>query len=215
MCRLLLIKNKIPFSIQTHLETFALTCKNSKEYQGHGWGYSYLHPSGKWITQKHLPPIWTHDHSNTQTTTFLIAHARSAFQNKDITIENNMPFQNQNFIFTFNGELHGVKLNAEGRIGAEKIFNFIQRLNKSNTLETMKKATRLITKRTGYIRAMNILMTDTQTQQVFLCSHFNEDPEYFSMHKKTLPGGFIVCSTPYPNQPGWEKIPNQAIEVLS
>jgi len=38
MCRLLFIKSESEFDIQEHLDIFSKICKNSKEYQGHGWG---------------------------------------------------------------------------------------------------------------------------------------------------------------------------------
>ncbi len=43
-----------------------------------------------------------------------------------------MPFYDDQFIFIFNGELRGVRIKADGRIGAEKIFNFIKRFNSDN-----------------------------------------------------------------------------------
>src|SRR5512136_2582737 len=91
-------------------------------------------------------------------TSFLIAHARSAFEDRDITVENNMPFSDGERIFIFNGELRGVKLHEQGRIGAEKIFNFIRRFDRGDTLAALKKAVELIRKRTRYIRGMNIIM---------------------------------------------------------
>ena len=36
--RLLTVRAKRPFAIASHLEKFARIAKNSKEYQGHGWG---------------------------------------------------------------------------------------------------------------------------------------------------------------------------------
>ncbi len=59
---------------------------------------------------------------NFPTTKRLIVHARSAFQDKDIVVENNMPFYDDKYIFIFNGELNGVKIKSDGRIGAEKIL---------------------------------------------------------------------------------------------
>ena len=47
---------------------------------------------------------------------------------KGIKIENNMPFTGGNYVYVFNGELRGVRIKEKGRIGAEKIFNYINRL---------------------------------------------------------------------------------------
>ena len=42
MCRLLLVKSEKNFEISHHLKNLAEISKNSKEYQGHGWGCAYL-----------------------------------------------------------------------------------------------------------------------------------------------------------------------------
>lgn len=71
-----------------------------------------------------------------------------------------MPFFDNNFIFIFNGELRGVKINAEGRIGAEKIFNFIKRFHYDDMKSAMEKSINIIINRSKYIRAMNIIIID-------------------------------------------------------
>ena len=103
-------------------------------------------------------PVWEDDFSRVPRTSLLVAHARSAFEDKDICVENNMPFTDGERVFIFNGELRGVKIREEGRIGAEKIFNFIRRFDSGDTLAALKKAAELIRNRTRFIRAMNVIM---------------------------------------------------------
>ncbi len=62
MCRLLFIKSKTEFNISDHLKIFSEICKNSKEFQGHGWGCSYL-VNNEWIHYKNIKPIWEDDTS--------------------------------------------------------------------------------------------------------------------------------------------------------
>lgn len=205
MCRLLFIKSETVFSISDHLEIFSGICKNSKEYQGHGWGCSYL-ANGEWQHYKNILPIWDDEISHFPTTKRLIVHARSAFQDKDIIVENNMPFYDDEHIFIFNGELNGVKIKSEGRIGSEKIFNFIKRFNKNNMLEALRKGVDIIKKRSTYVRAMNIIMTTKDS--VYVSSTFNEDPDYFGMHYKQTKDQLIICSEIYPNESGWNDIEN-------
>jgi glutamine amidotransferase len=226
MCRLLVIKSETEFAMKPHLETFARLCRKSKEYQGHGWGAVYL-DKNKPVIYKHLDPIWGHDFRGFGATRFLMVHARSAFQDRDIAIENNMPFIDADidadtdtdpdfrYGFMFNGELRGVRIKADGRIGAEKIFNFIKRMNKGSMTDAFKKAVTLIPKRTAYIRAMNIIMADIKTRAVYLCSLFNREPDYFTMHIKRRDSGFIICSEKYPGETGWAALPNHHIEVLT
>lgn len=211
MCRLLYVKNTDEFGIPDYLNKFAEVCRTSKEYQGHGWGCAYLQ-EGEWRYYKNILPVWEDDLTLFGNTELLIVHARSAFQDKDIFVENNMPFYDDNFVFIFNGELRGVKIKAEGRIGAEKIFNYIKRFYKGDMNEAFVKSTAIIKEKSDYIRAMNIIITDKE--KVYVCSFFNEDPEYFTLNKKYEDGGLVVCSAPLDQQNDWEKIPNNFIGEL-
>ncbi|MBT4823938.1 hypothetical protein HN695_01055 [Candidatus Woesearchaeota archaeon] len=214
MCRLLLVRTENEFKISKHLSSFADISKNSKEFQGHGWGCSYLN-NGKWNTYRNIQPIWEDNLEQFNTTNLLIGHARSAFKDEGIVIENNMPFEDDKYIFIFNGELHGVKLNVEGRIGAEKIFNFIRRMEQgsaANMLEALQKSVEIIKNRSRYIKSMNIIIVDKETNNIYLSTMFNEDEDYFTMHYKENENGIIICSDSYQNEEGWTKIENNTIK---
>lgn len=211
MCRLLFVQNKKQFNIADHLSKFALIAKNSKEYQGHGWGCSYL-KNDKWIHYKNIKPIWQDDLEQFGTSNRLIVHARSAFEDRDIAVENNMPFYDDKYIFIFNGELRGVKIKADGRIGAEKIFNFIKRFDEDGMEYALPKGIDIISNRSSYIRAMNIIIAEKD--QVHYFSLFNEDPDYFQMHYKKSDDELIICSDVYPGESGWNKIANKSIGVF-
>jgi glutamine amidotransferase len=211
MCRLLYIKSEKPFPISQHLQIFAAIAKDSKEYQGHGWGLAYLQ-NGRWQHYRNIKPIWEDNLKQFRRTTLLLAHARSAYQDRDIAVENNMPFFDQRYIFIFNGELHGVRIKTEGRIGAEKVFNFIRRLDQGDLTATIIKAVDIIEKRSNYIRAMNIIMADQEN--VYVSSLFNEDEEYFTMYYKKTGAGLIICSEKYPGGQDWIAIKNRSVKVF-
>ncbi|KAA3614691.1 MAG: hypothetical protein D8M58_09535 [Calditrichaeota bacterium] len=211
MCRLLYVKNKNEFKISDHLQKFAEIAKNSKEFQGHGWGCAWLE-NGAWKYYKNIKPIWEDDLSRLRKSSLLIAHARSAFQDKDIVVENNMPFYDENLVFIFNGELHGVKIKADGRIGAEKIFNFIKRFNKDGWNQALQKGVEIIEKRSRYIKAMNIIMADKE--KVYVSTLFNEDDDYFTLHYKQTENGVTICSEPYTSERNWQIIKNRTIKVF-
>jgi len=158
-----------------------------------------------------LKPIWEDNLDQFKKTTQLIAHARSAFRDEGIAIENNMPFHDDKYVYIFNGELQGVKIKEKGRIGAEKIFNYIKRFDKGDMLQALEKGISIIQKRTNYLRALNLIISDRN--RVYLASLFNEDPEYFTMHYKEN-GIFVICSEPYPNEDDWNKIENNTIKVF-
>lgn len=193
-----------------HLSRFSQICENSKEYQGDGWGCAYLE-NGEWQVYKNIQPIWQDDFSQFPDTTQFLAHARSAFQDTDVTLENNMPFHDKKYVFAFNGELRGVKIKAEGRIGAEKVFNTIKRFDRGDMQAALTKGLQVIRKRTDYVRAMNIIITDRH--KVYVASFFGEDPEYFTLRRKQN-GATIICSEPYPGESGWQSIPNGSIKVF-
>lgn len=211
MCRLLFVKSGKNFEISTHLRQLAEISKNSKEYQGHGWGCAYLSDS-QWEIYKNIKPIWEDNLQKFGNTMQLVAHTRSAFKNQDITIENNMPFYADKYVFIFNGELRGVKIRETGRTGAEKIFKYIKRFDKGDMFEALQRGIKIIKNRTKYIKAINIIISDKR--RAYVTSFFSEDPDYFSMQYKQTNAKLIICSEKYPNEENWKKIKNNTIKVF-
>lgn len=211
MCRLLTVRSQTPFNITPHLQQFSHISENSQEYQGHGWGCAYLDSEGRWKFYRNINPVWRDDLDQFGRTTLLVAHARSAFEDRDIVIENNMPFFDGRTVFIFNGELRGVKIREAGRIGAEKIFNFIRRFDKGDTTKALVKATAIIKKRTRHIRGMNIIMVNAKG--IFLFSYFSQDEEYFTLRFRDNRQLIIICSAPYPDQQNWQRIANDSVRV--
>lgn len=206
MCRLLLVKSENEFDIVNHLEFFSFICKNSEEYQGHGWGMFYLDSKNEWKEYKNIKPIWEDKLSNFGKTKLLVAHARSAYMDKDIFIENNMPFFDGKYVFIFNGELQKVRIEEQGRIGAEKIFNFLKRFDKGDMKEAMGNGIRQLKKRTQYYKAINVIIATKEN--IFLSTNYSERENYFSMHCKKSDNELVICSMPYQDDKGWAKIGN-------
>ena len=123
-----------------------------------------------------------------------------------------MPFQDDRHVFIFNGELRGVRISEEGRIGAEKIFNFIKRFDRGNMFEALKRGIEVIGNRTAYVRAMNIIMADTDN--IYVASIFNEDPDYFSMHFTRDGGKLVIASEVLPGMQRSEKIDSGTIRLM-
>lgn len=211
MCRLLYIRADTPFAIRDHLEVFAEISKNSPEYQGHGWGCAWER-EGQWQFHHDIRPIWEDDVTAFGTTTLLVAHARSAFRDEGICVENNMPFFDGRHVFIFNGELQGVRIREEGRIGAEKIFNYVKRFDTDDVFESIKRGVGVIEKRTRYIRAMNFIMSSLDA--AYMTTIFGENPDYFQLHRRRETAMDLVCSVAYPGERNWEAIDNQTITTL-
>jgi len=210
MCRLLVVRSEKPFDPRSHLERFATLCRLSKEYQGHGWGCAWEDSQGGWGLYRNISPIWKDDRSQFPRTSLFIAHARSAFEDRDIVVENNMPFTDGERVFIFNGELRGVRIREEGRIGAEKLFNFIRRFDTGDLLGALRKAVAIIRNRTRSIKAMNIILV--KGRSVYLSTFFTADEEYFTMRYREEPE-LVICSEPYPDEEGWKRIPNETVRA--
>lgn len=211
MCRILSASSEKPFSITGLLESFAEVARTSTEFQGHGWGCSWRE-AGRWQHYHNIKPIWEDDLSRFDETSLLLAHARSAFRDEGIIVENNMPFSDGESVFIFNGELRGVRIKSEGRIGAEKVYNYIRRFDKGDKLAALKKATSIIARQSTYVRAMNIIMSDGTG--IWLSTNYNENPDYFQMHQKQEGELKLVCSHPFANAASWARIDNNTTVAL-
>ena len=210
MCRLLCVRSTREFALDEHLDALARIARDSKEYQGHGWGCAWREGGG-WRTYHSIAPIWEDRARPAGRSRLLLAHARSAFRDEGICVRNNMPFFDGRRVFMFNGELRGVRIRERGRIGAEKIFNVVKRFEEDDLGEALRRATALIEKRTRYVRAMNIVIADARA--IYVYSRFSEDPDYFQMHRAGPPGTLIICSAPYPHRAGheWQRIANGTV----
>ncbi len=211
MCRLLYVRADEAFPIAEYLAPFAELSENSTEYQGHGWGCAWLE-QGQWRQYHDIRPLWDDDLSQFGNTTLLLAHARSAFRDEGIVVENNMPFSDGESMFVFNGELRGVRIRSEGRIGAEKIYNYIRRFDRGDKLEATVKAVDIINRRSAYVRAMNLVLSDGE--QSVLSTSYSETPDYFQMQEKRVAGRHLVCSQPFPGDSGWMPIANGTTRSL-
>jgi len=213
MCRILYVAAERPFDPREVLKPFAALSQASKEYQGHGWGCASWTGTA-WSLHHDVRPIWECAFPALPPTTRLVAHARSAFEDRDVRVENNMPFLENGWVFAFNGELRGVRIREEGRIGAEKLFRFIQRFAVGHGMEAaLRKALPIVEQRSTRVRAMNMILAGAEG--AFVASLHREDHEYFSLHRKRSGGTLMLCSEPFPGESGWEPLPNDCVEVLA
>jgi predicted glutamine amidotransferase len=212
MCRLLAVKDRQPFAIAPLLDAFAAMARSSPEYQGDGWGCAWRDGTG-WRVYHSLAPVWDDDLRGFGETSVLVAHARSAFRNEGIVVENNMPFAAGGLIFAFNGELHGVRIRETGRIGAEKVFNTIRRLTNGDLRAGLSRAAAVIRARSRYVRAMNVVLCDGE--RIVAHSSFAERPEYFTVHVAARDGRVALCSERLPGEDGWRPMDNGATEVFA
>ncbi|MEM7194482.1 MAG: hypothetical protein AAF402_06000 [Pseudomonadota bacterium] len=214
MCRILLLDDPSGVDPNQWMHHFRHISQNSREFQGHGWGCAWLNDRDEWQIYRDIRPVWEDLKSDFPQTRRFLAHARSAFRDEGIVVENNMPFSDGDNVFIFNGELRGVRIKADGRIGAEKIFNYIRRLHKGDWTDTVTRATYIIDKRTRYIRAMNFFLASRDDVQI--CSWFNEEAEYFQLQRTRSDTTQIICSTAFDRDALiWESVANFCVQSLN
>ncbi len=211
MCRLLLVRSINPVSMRDHLEEFAYIANTSPEDQSHGWGCAWL-DAGGWQYYHNIKPIWEDSFECFEPSSYFLAHARSAFRNEGIEVSNNMPFGDSEQAFIFNGELQGVRIREEGRIGAEKIFNFIKRFDQDGLESAIRQGVSLLVRKTSFTRAMNLIIATRDA--AWLSTLFNENPDYFQMYERNTGNTIIYSSAPYADSTGWQPISNHTIRRI-
>ena len=220
MCRILAVQADEPVDAIPWIEAFGRRCRDSQEYQGHGWGMSWQ-DNGTWRRYRSIRPIWE-DSVELRPTRLVLIHARSAFRNEGIEVQNNMPFLSGDLAFAFNGELHGVRLSAPGDTGAARLLHLLERFSAAAGGDTLKALTRLdalIALRSDYVRALNIVVSDGRS--LFINSHYSEDQDYFTLHTASVPsqrGMRMVSSEEVSTgevEPDWVSIPNHTTRTLA
>lgn len=187
-----MMRGQTAFEARPVLDAFREACRDSREYQGHGWGATWR-SDGTWERYRSLTPIWDDEVELPKEVDFLVVHARSAFRDEGIAIDNNMPFYRGDRVFVFNGELQGVRLRVPGRIGAEKVFHLIQDRDEGDLSAAVAAADSLLVSKSARVRALNVAVTDGE--RIYASCRYTESPEYFTLHFRE---GEIaaVCSEP-------------------
>ena len=219
MCRILGVQADEPVDAAPWIEAFGRRCRDSQEFQGHGWGMSWQE-HGSWRRYRSIEPIWE-DRIELPPTRMVLGHARSAFRNEGIVVENNMPFLSGGLAFAFNGELHGVKLSTPGDTGAARLLHLLERFTTAadgDTRAALARLDELIASRSEYVRALNIVVSDGRS--LFINSRYSEDEDYFTLHTATIPahqGMRMVSSETIRTgqvEPDWVSIPNHSTQEL-
>ncbi|MFQ5538433.1 MAG: class II glutamine amidotransferase [Gemmatimonadota bacterium] len=196
---------------------FAVMCRDSREYQGHGWGAAWIDADGSWATHHSLKPIWEDRLPHLPPTRLFLAHARSAFRNEGIMLSNAMPFVGGTLAFAFNGEIRGVRLRVPGATGAWRLFNLLGSLLMREAGDgrlgaSLERLNSIVRTRSTHVRGMNFVVSDSK--RVWASSHPAEEGEYFTLRRlrirDRLGSGVVVASEILPLQAvaedSWESL---------
>lgn len=226
MCRILGIEADAPVEAGPWIRAFALRCRDSREYQGHGWGVSWW-TGTEWRTHRSLTPIWEDDVCPPPAAAVLV-HARSAFRNEGVELANNMPFVDDDVAFAFNGELRGVRLTAPGATGAARLFHLLLRFRdtaEGDAVAALGRLDEVVTRRTDHVRALNAVVADGP--RLAITTRFDDaETEYFTMHVAAVDAGQtgvgaemrLVSSERVSAggiEPDWSPVPNRTTASLA
>jgi len=64
----------------------------------------------------------------------------------------------------------------------------------------------IIKKRSAYVRAMNIILSDGE--ETIVSSSYSENPDYFQLHQKQDADRYLLCSQPFAGDSDWSRIDN-------
>lgn len=209
MCRILMVRSNEKMSITTLLNDFAAMCKNSQEWQGDGWGVSWKLEDRSWKVEKSLKPIWEDKEKFDQIpqSNMFIVHARGAsFPSQKGDIGFNQPYVDDDLCFVFNGELYGVSIKAEGKIGAQKIFSLIKKyLDKDDPKKTLIMIQDLLINNSKGILGLNVgfVLDDN----FYVSCYFGDDnkKDYYTVRYFENKTQTIICSEKISNFP-WKNI---------
>jgi len=184
-----MIKSEAPLKIKNFLLEFSEACRNRKtpdgDWQGDGWGISYLGDNNEWNLYRSVKPIWEEkkEFKNIPESKFFLVHARSSsFENQKNFLEYNQPFISGKYSFVFNGFIKGVSLplKISGSIGSQKIWNLLlellKRENPEKSLATLKE---MILKHSRNVQALNIGLCDREN--LYALCYYESNPDYYSL----------------------------------
>ncbi len=199
-----MLKSEEIFRADEILLLFAEVCRKSLtpdgDWQGDGWGISYVSPIGKWEMKKSTEPIWeeTEKLKSLPESKFFLVHARSSsFQNQRRNIEYNQPFVNGKFSFVFNGLVKGISppFPVEGDIGSQKIWNVLLDLLKERSpIESLVHLKNMIIENSRAVQALNIGLCDGEN--IYALCYYTCHPEYYSLWYSKSSSLLLVSSNP-------------------
>lgn len=166
------------------------------DWQGDGWGVSWMDKNGQWQIYKSLLPVWEDRNAFGQIpkTAAFAVHARSAsFPQHKGFLEFNQPYIAGKYSFVFNGLLRGVSLIIPGKIGAEKIWYLVQNeLKKRKPQEALDAVADLLKQNSRQIVALNMGLLDKE--EFYSFSYFTQFPEYYQLRSFQTEGFRVICS---------------------
>lgn len=206
MCRFLMVKSNFDFQPGELALAFSEMCRKSRslegDWQGDGWGLSYLSDDGNWVLKKSIKPVWEEKATfkSLAAGRFFLFHARSSsFPEQRNCLDYNQPFCSGPYSFVFNGFIKGICLPfpVKGEIGSQKIWNMLQSYLKSEPPEeALGRLKGTIIKHSRGVQALNVGLADKQN--IYALCYYSSHPEYYALWSFESPSLKLISSEPLP-----------------
>ena len=189
MCRFLMVKSQNPLNPAKILEKFAEMAKKSTapdgDWQGDGWGISWLGYDQEWKLKKSINPMWKEKDvfSQIPESSLFLAHVRSAsFHHHKEVLDYNQPFLREPYAFVFNGHLKRVSFpfQVDGNIGSQKVWTLLYDLLKlSDPRKSLFRLKETLEKNSQCIQALNVGLCDKKN--IYAYCQYSDHPDYYNL----------------------------------
>jgi predicted glutamine amidotransferase len=222
MSRILFINKKERFDIETDLTAFAEHAENNPgpegNWQGDGWGVSWLDPLNNWREFKLFPPIWQNKdflYMFTPSNTFM-AHVRTLAVEEEYTSEeNNMPYTNNELAFACDADLLESKVDSADKLVGLRLWEDIQKLDKKNLEQEFKKLCENINLEEKALKSANLVLCDKENVYVY-CKYLAERKDYYQIRYWIDESKIIFSSYEIEIEEitTWQKMSNNEFKVI-
>lgn len=216
MSRFLFINKKERFDIETDLTVFAENAEMNHtpegNWQGDGWGISWLDPLGGWREFKLFMPIWKNKdflYMFTPSNTFLMHVRTLAAEEEYISEEHNLPFTNENISFAFDGDLIESEIGTANKLIADKFWETIKTFDLNNLENEFKNFCENINLETEALKAANLVLCNKEN--VYVYSKYKTELESYYQLNYVIDENKIVFSSQEMNIEDittWQKLGN-------
>lgn len=184
MSRFIFINKKQRFDIEENLKAFAALSEDNPtpegNWQGDGWGISWVDPYLKWRDYRTFISIWKNTefmHIFMPSNTFLLHVRTLEVAEEYISEEHNLPYSTDELTFVFDGELTSTEAIKESQLPADRIWEKIKSLNRENLESEFRQLCESIDLEKENLKAANLVLSDKNNLYVY--NKYNPEFEYY------------------------------------
>lgn len=222
MTRFLVINKKERFDIEETLRIFAEASENNPtpdgNWQGDGWGISYVDPYLKWRGYKTFVSIWKcMDFFNIfMPSNIFMMHARTLeAEEQYVSEDHNMPYYNDEISFVFDGVEDEQQINLEDGYFFDKFWGKILQLDQNDFETGLRELCNGITLNKVGLKAANFVISDKKNIYIYSKTE-NHNNAYYKLKYQINENQIIIASQEYTMEGAelWKDIPDSELKVF-